>query len=272
MIDWLHDLPPLQGAALVICVFLLPTLIGSILFQPMVGWLVSREKNANTPVGFLLNAFTLYYGVLLALLSIAVFENYNKAQDAIAREASSLIALYRNVIGYPEPMRASLVDNLRRYVEEETTPAAWRARSPDEFSTAGTSLVDEINRQLVTFKPEDQSRDEALHAATLRSFNDFIGRRRERIQAMGTSIPPDHLVCRADRSGVERLRPVAVRSQPRDPPHSRRRAELFHRPRHIHGGRARRSVPRRTRAWPGLSPLCARTNAPAVTPVPEIAP
>ncbi|MGZ8309041.1 MAG: bestrophin-like domain [Rhodoplanes sp.] len=190
MIDWLHDLPPLQGAALVICVFLLPTLIGSILFQPMVGWLVSREKNANTPVGFLLNAFTLYYGVLLALLSIAVFENYNKAEDAIAREASSLIALYRNVIGYPEPMRASLVDNLRRYVEEETTPAAWRARSPDEFSTAGTSLVDEINRQLVTFKPEDQSRDEALHAATLRSFNDFIGRRRERIQAMGTSIPP----------------------------------------------------------------------------------
>lgn len=76
MIDWLHDLPTALGAGLVIAVFLLPTLIGSILFQPMVGWLVQRQKDPNTPVGFLLNAFTLYYGVLLALLSVAVFENY----------------------------------------------------------------------------------------------------------------------------------------------------------------------------------------------------
>ena len=132
MIDRLHELPPLLGATLVISCFLLPTLVGSILFQPMVGWLVQRQKDPNTPVGFLLNAFTLYYGVLLALLSVAVFENYNKAQDAIAREASSLVALYRNVIGYPEPLRASLVGALRRYVEVETAPDSWRTQSPKQ--------------------------------------------------------------------------------------------------------------------------------------------
>lgn len=189
MIDRLHELPPLLGATLVISCFLLPTLVGSILFQPMVGWLVQRQKDPNTPVGFLLNAFTLYYGVLLALLSVAVFENYNKAQDAIAREASSLVALYRNVIGYPEPLRASLVGALRRYVEVETAPGAWRTQSPKTIS-AGTEQVDELNRKLVTFRPEGLPGDEAVHSATLRSFNEFIERRRDRVQAASTSIPP----------------------------------------------------------------------------------
>ncbi len=189
MIDWLHDLPTALGAGLVIAVFLLPTLIGSILFQPMVGWLVQRQKDPNTPVGFLLNAFTLYYGVLLALLSVAVFENYNKAEDAIGREASSLVALYQSVIGFPEPTRTALVNMLRGYVEVETAPGAWQAQSPKVISD-GTKLVGELNRQLVTFRPEGRPGDEAVYSATLRSFNEFVERRRDRIQAAGTSVPP----------------------------------------------------------------------------------
>jgi hypothetical protein len=189
LIDWLHNLPTGLGAGLVIAVFLVPTLIGSILFQPLVGWLVQRQEDPNTPIGFLLNAFTLYYGVLLALLSVAVFENYNKAEDALGREASSLVALYQSVIGYPEPTRTELVNKLRRYVEIETAPGAWQAQSPKLISD-GTKLVDEINRELLTFRPEGQPGDEVVYSATLRSFNQFIQRRRDRIQAAGTSIPP----------------------------------------------------------------------------------
>src|SRR3954466_10907664 len=59
----------------------------------------------------------------LGLLSIAVFDNYDKAQDTISREAASIVALYRNLSGYPEPTRTALIDTLRRYVEEETGPA-----------------------------------------------------------------------------------------------------------------------------------------------------
>lgn len=186
MIDWLHDLPVWLGASLVIAVFLFPTLIGSIVFQPLVGRLLQRQPDSKSAVSLLLNAFTLYYGVLLALLSVAVFENYNKAEDAIAREAASLVALYRSVTGYPDPLRGTLVGELRRYVDVETTLQAWRAQST---GGAGSALVDEINRQLVAFRPDDHPRDEALHTATLHSFNNFVERRQERIQAATTSIP-----------------------------------------------------------------------------------
>src|SRR4051812_37443125 len=104
VIDWLHEWPTVLGAGFIVACFLVPTLIGSAFLQPVIARLLRGEKEPNTPVALLLNAFTLYYGVLLALLSIAVFENYNKAQDTISREAASIVALYRNLGGYPEPI------------------------------------------------------------------------------------------------------------------------------------------------------------------------
>src|SRR5215208_2590563 len=95
MIDWLHEWPTPLGIGLVVVCFLVPTLIGSAFLQPVIARLLRGEKDPNTPVGLLLNALALYYGVLLALLSIAVFDNYDKARDAIGQEASSIIALYR---------------------------------------------------------------------------------------------------------------------------------------------------------------------------------
>lgn len=177
-----------MGAVIVCLLFVVPTLIGSALLQPAVGRLLRDERDPNTVVGMLLNAFTLYYGVLLALLSIAVFDNYGKAQDAVAREASSIIALYRTFSGYPEPTRTSLSETLRQYVDEETGPG-WVSQRSNRASTRGTLLVDQLGRQLLGFKPNREAAEDLIHQAALRIFENFIEHRRLRIQAAGTSIP-----------------------------------------------------------------------------------
>ena len=187
VMDWLHDWPTLLGAGFVVACLLVPTLIGSAYLQPVVARLLHGEREPNTPVALLLNAFTLYYGVLLGLLSIAVFGNYDKAQDTIGREAASIVALYRNLSGYPEPTRAALIDVLRRYVDEETGPG-WGEQRRDLASTPGVRLVDELGRGLLGFRPDRQSGEDALHSETLRSVGEFVDRRRLRIQAAGTSI------------------------------------------------------------------------------------
>jgi hypothetical protein len=189
VIDWLHELPLFLGAGLVILGFVAPTLIGSVFLQPIVGRLLRGEKDPNTLVGLLLNSFTLYYGVLLALLSIAVFDDYDKAQDAIGREATSLIALYRDVGGYPEPPRTALMDLLRRYVDEEIGPG-WQEQRRGRASPRGTLLVDDLSRQLFGFRPARETGEELLHRETLRAFDEFVDRRRIRIQAGTTRIPP----------------------------------------------------------------------------------
>ncbi len=188
MIDRLHQLPIVMGAVIVCLLFLVPTLIGSALLQPAVGRLLRAERDPNMIVGLLLNAFSLYYGVLLALLSIAVFENYGKAQDAVGREASSIIALYRTFGGYPEPARTSLSETLRQYVDEETGPG-WSFQRSNQASTRGTLLVDQLGRQLMGFRPNRDAGEDLIHEAALRIFEHFIEQRRLRIQAAGTSIP-----------------------------------------------------------------------------------
>jgi hypothetical protein len=188
VIDWLHDLPVVLGASLVCLAFLVPTLIGSVMLQPAVARLLRGEKDANTLVGLLLNAYTLFYGVLLALLSIAVFENYGKAQDAIGREASSLFVFYRNVASYPEPIRTTLLDGLRRYADEETG-SGWQEQRRDQASTGGRALIDQLGEKLMGFTPSRATGEDLLHRETLRAFDDFIERRRARIQAAGTNIP-----------------------------------------------------------------------------------
>jgi hypothetical protein len=188
VIDWLHELPVGLGAAFVCGCFLVPTLIGSAFLQPVVGRLLRGEKDQNTLVGLLLNALALYYGVLLALLSIAVFDNYDKARDAIGQEASSIIALYRNVSGYREPVRSSLMGVLSQYLDEETGPG-WSEQHRNRVSARGVLLVDELSRQLFSFRPDREGGEDVTHRETLRTFSDFVERRRTRIQAAETSIP-----------------------------------------------------------------------------------
>jgi hypothetical protein len=187
--DRLHEWPTLVGIAVVVALFLVPTLIGSAFLQPVIGRLLRGEKDPNAPVALLLNVFTLYYAVLLALLSLAVFENYNKAQDTIAREAASIVMLYRNLSGYPEPIRSSLVDVLQRYLDEETGPG-WRDQRENRISPPGLLLVDELNRQLLSFRPNRDASEDILHRETLRTFSEFVDRRRARMEAGGTNIPP----------------------------------------------------------------------------------
>jgi len=189
VIDWLHELPPVLGAGFVCGCFLVATLLGSAYLQPAVARLLQGEKDPNTLVGLLLSTFALYYGVLLALLSIAVFANYDKAKDSVGQEATSLIALYRDINGYPEPIRTSMAETLRRYVDEEAGPG-WREQQQDRASRSGMMLVDDLNRQLLSFKPNREAGEDVLHRETLRAFGEFVERRRTRIQAAGTSVPP----------------------------------------------------------------------------------
>jgi hypothetical protein len=188
LVRWLHELPAVVGACLVVLSFLVPTIIGVSFLQPIIGRLLRREKDPNLPVGFLLNAFTLYYAVLLALLSIAVLQNYNKAGDAVGREATALIAFYRDLRGYPEPARSELISLLQRYLDEETG-SGWSSQRTGE-TTSAAALVNKIDQQITTVRPEGTVRDEALHFNTLERFNDWVEARRARIQAVRTHIPP----------------------------------------------------------------------------------
>jgi hypothetical protein len=187
ILDWLHDLPFLAGLALVCAAFVVPTLVGSYLLQPKVAKLCRGERDINTILGFVLNAFALYFGVLLALLSIAVFENHNKAEDAVVREAAAIIKLYRDVNSYPADSRPDLLGVLDRYVDEVTGPG-WKVQAQGKANPKEIEILTELHRVVGRFEPKDLAHS-VRYAETLRVLDDFVEARRLRISAGTSSIP-----------------------------------------------------------------------------------
>ena len=187
ILNWLHDLPFLVGLAAVCAVFVVPTLVGSYLLQPKVAKLLRGERDINTILGFLLNAFALYFGVLLALLSIAVFENHNRAEDAVVREAAAVIKLYRDVNSYPSNSRPDILGVLDRYVDEVTGPG-WKIQAQGKANPREIEILTELHRAVGSFEPKDLAHS-VRYAETLRVLDDFVEARRIRISAGTSSIP-----------------------------------------------------------------------------------
>jgi hypothetical protein len=187
LLNWLHDLPFLIGLALVCGAFVIPTLIGSYLLQPKIAKLLRGERDINTILGFLLNAFALYFGVLLALLSIAVFENHNKAEDAVVREAVAIIKLYRDVHNYPEEAKPELVSIIDRYIDEAIGPG-WILQAQGKANPREIEILSDFHISLGKFQPSDIGQG-VRYAETLRVLDDFVEARRLRISAGTGSIP-----------------------------------------------------------------------------------
>jgi hypothetical protein len=187
MLNWLHDVPTLAGAAVICAVFVGPTLLGSYLLQPYIARMFRGEKDINTVLGFLLNAFALYFGVLLALLSIAVFENHNKAEDAVVREAAALNTLYRDLRAYPEKDQNELTQILHRYVDEVLN-RGWAIQARGGINREEIRILSEFHRVISAIEPKSAGAT-ARYSETLRALDSFVEARRMRISAGTGAIP-----------------------------------------------------------------------------------
>ncbi len=187
MLDWLHNLPILPGAILVCAVFVVPTLVGSFVLQPYIARMFRGERDINTVLGFLLNAFALYFGVLLALLSIAVFENHNRAEDAVTREAAAIVKLYRDIRAYPEKTQNELSQILHRYVDEVIS-RGWAIQARGGVNLEEIRILNEFHRLVGEVQPTGAG-DTARYSETLRALDGFVEARRLRIAAGNDAIP-----------------------------------------------------------------------------------
>ena len=201
MLDWLHDLPTASARLLVCAVFVVPTLVGSYLLQPYVARLFRGERDINTVLGFLLNAFALYFGVLLALLSIAVFENHNRADDAVVREAAAIDQ------AVPRPARlsrggsqADLPRSCDRYVDEVIGPG-WSNPGARPGQSEGNRYPDRFPPQIGAIRPTGHGAEAFAMRETLRALDGFVEARRLRISAGDERDPEHHVVHRAGRRG-----------------------------------------------------------------------
>ncbi len=184
---WIYVLPNWLLAVFFTGGFAGLTWLAHVLIRPQVRHRVVSEHDWNHLLGHVIANHGVLYGVLLALVALATFENHAEVEAIVNHEAASLAALYRDVSSYPAPLDGELQESLRgynRYVIAKEWPAMTRGVILDE----GVERVTAFQRRLFGFEPGTKGQ-EILHAEAVRQFNVYVEARRQRLESVSSGLP-----------------------------------------------------------------------------------
>jgi hypothetical protein len=154
----------------------------------------SRQPH-NDVAGFIYAALGVIYAVLLALVVISVWEEYQAASETVEQEANAVAEIFWLGHRLPEPEGTHLQELARSYAEEvvhEEYPLMEQGEAPLMTQTQGTpagwTLIDEIRANLQEFQPHTPA-GEQLYAEGLDQVQRLADARRMRLVAAEEGIP-----------------------------------------------------------------------------------
>ena len=154
----------------------------------------SRQPH-NDVAGFIYAALGVIYAVLLALVVIAVWEEYGAASETVEQEANALVEIAWLAHRLPEPEGSHIQELCRSYAEEvvhKEWPLMEQGQAPLMTQTQGTpagwTIIDDIRANLQEFQPRTAA-DEQLYAEGLDQVQRLADARRMRLVAAEEDIP-----------------------------------------------------------------------------------
>ena len=129
----------------------------------------------------------LLYGLIAALTAVGVWQRHSQASDVVSREATAITTLWRDLGGYPQPLRDHTRKVLRDYAEQVVN-GAWPQQRRGQIPREGVEWMDRLQAHLYAFEPATESQ-KILHAETLRAFNELVQQRRQRLDAVQAALP-----------------------------------------------------------------------------------
>jgi len=155
--------------------------------------LVPAEKRQehNDVAGFLYAVIGVVYAVLLALLVIAVWEQYQRARETVESEASAVGEIAWLAHRLPEPERHELQEDARSYAQE-VVDTEWPLMEQGIEGQRGTpqawNLIDDMRATLQGFEPSTEA-EAQLYAEGLDQIDRLGDDRRIRFVAAEEGIP-----------------------------------------------------------------------------------
>ena len=180
------DWPDWLFGTLVVAIALLVGVGGVLLTRKWVARLHAVALH-NEVVSYYLSTVAIFYGIMLGLIAVGVWEGFNSARTAVALEAGAVAALYRDVSGYPEPQRSALQADLREYTRYEID-VAWAEHRKGIISPGGMQRLWRFQDKLQAFEPKTEGQ-KALYFETLRAYNDLVQKRSLRLDSITSHLP-----------------------------------------------------------------------------------
>jgi hypothetical protein len=187
MMMWIYAIPVWLLAVLIVAVFVAFALFGLRYGRRWLHRWLGLNAEANTPVGYFSSGLYVFFGLLVGLVAVAAWQDYQDVQVQVAQETATLNALYRDISLMPDPLRDELHNILRTYIRY-VIEHEWPAQQQSQWVTGGTLLLDDFQARLVTYQPPDTSH-QALFARTLEQFDRMVEFRRLRAGAVDQGLP-----------------------------------------------------------------------------------
>jgi Protein of unknown function (DUF4239) len=155
--------------------------------------LVPAEKRQehNDVAGFLYAVVGVVYAVLLALLVIAVWEQFQRANETVEGEANSVADIAWLANGLPETERFQLQGHARSYAREvvdEEWPLMEQGIEGERGTPEAWSLVDDMRDTLQEFEPRTEA-EAQIYAEGLDQIDRLGDDRRMRLVQAEEGIP-----------------------------------------------------------------------------------
>src|SRR5215216_6238157 len=153
-----------------------------------------RRKQHNDVAGFIYAVLGVSYAVLLGLMLIAVWEQWNAAQDVASDEANELAGIFWFAHALPQPEGRHIQELARSYaqvvVEEEWPLMAQGSSSPKAWDT-----LDELRGTILGLDPpkgdaKQMGYEQMRYEEILVQLHDLGNARRERLLAAEQGLPP----------------------------------------------------------------------------------
>jgi hypothetical protein len=184
---FVYDIPQTDLAIWFAILAVLVAFAGVVLVKPFLRLLIGREPGINDSVGHASAGVGLLYGLLVGLLAVAAYQNRERVQETVLREAAAVGSLYADMNSYPEPIRSEVKEMLRDYVQY-TIHKDWPAHRRGEVMAGGAHRADAMRQRLALFAPATVSQ-EIVHREVIRAFQDFSNFRQQRLTGVSTRIP-----------------------------------------------------------------------------------
>ena len=183
---WIYDLPNWASFMLIIGLITAVGLLGLFVLRKWISRL-HVEQNHNEVISYFLAAVVLFYGVMVGLIAVGIWEQFSSADEKVAEEAAALASVYRDTSAYPESIRAQLQTDMREYAQY-TIEGAWPLQRKGIIPAEGQGTLWNFQKDLKSFEPSNPS-ESVLHAETLRALNHLVELRRMRLHSVTTGLP-----------------------------------------------------------------------------------
>ena len=168
MPEFVYDIPTNMLASYFAIIAVGSVIFGILIVKPLLRLLMGSGPDLNESINYGTSAFSLFYGLLLGLLTVAAYQNSERVKEAILSEATAISAFYSDMSMYPEPIRSDLKAMLRDYVLF-TIHKEWAAHRKGQFLDGGINRANAVRQRLATFEPVTESQ-KIIHAEVISNF------------------------------------------------------------------------------------------------------